>query len=103
MVEHQLRSRGVRDENVLAAMGRVPREDFVPGSLAGEAYFDCALPIDCDQTISQPIIVGPFGPEYEQALYETHKIAGQPRPKILTGCRFVPLVTTNPMTNDKFA
>src|SRR4029453_9627725 len=38
-------------------MGRVPREAFVPEELAGEAYFDCALPIDCEQTISQPIIV----------------------------------------------
>jgi protein-L-isoaspartate(D-aspartate) O-methyltransferase len=57
MVERQLRARGVKDERVLAAMGRVPREAFVPASLAHEAYSDCALPIDCDQTISQPVIV----------------------------------------------
>ena len=30
MVEHQLRRRGIRDERVLEAMGRVPRELFVP-------------------------------------------------------------------------
>jgi protein-L-isoaspartate(D-aspartate) O-methyltransferase len=207
MVQHQLRARGIRDERVLAAMGRVPREAFVPETIAHEAYFDCALPIDCEQTISQPIIVammtealqlsgdekvleigtgsgyqaavlaelaaavysierhahlanhaqsllrrlayrnvfirtgdgslgwpeeapfdriiitaaadecppalfdqlaeggilvGPFGPSYEQALYATHKIGGHPQSKILTGCRFVPLITDDnrPMTSD---
>jgi protein-L-isoaspartate(D-aspartate) O-methyltransferase len=57
MVLHQLRARGIRDERVLAAMEKIPRQRFVPPSLAAEAYFDCALPIDCEQTISQPIIV----------------------------------------------
>jgi protein-L-isoaspartate(D-aspartate) O-methyltransferase len=200
MVKHQLRARGVRDPQVLAAMERVPREEFVPADIAYEAYDDRALPIDCDQTISQPIIVammtealqvagservleigtgsgyqtallaelaaevfsierhaelarraeqrlhdfgyrnvhirtgdgtlgwaeeapfdriivtaaaeecppalweqlaeggilvGPFGPSSEQALYETHKIGGQPQSRILTGCRFVPLVAEN--------
>ena len=57
MVERQLRARGIRDERVLAAMRRVPREAFVPADLTSEAYRDGALPIDCDQTISQPIIV----------------------------------------------
>src|SRR5437667_9281368 len=57
MVQHQLASRGVRDQQVLKAMGRVRREAFIPESLANEAYLDCALPIDCGQTISQPIIV----------------------------------------------
>ena len=198
MVQHQLASRGVRDQRVLQAMGRVRREAFIPQSLAGEAYADCALPIDCSQTISQPIIValmtealqlsgdekvheigtgcgyqaailaelaaavfsierhaelaqqakerlrelgyqnvfvrtgdgslgwpeeapfdriivtaaaekcppplwqqlreggvlvGPFGPAYEQALYAMHKIGGNPQSRILTGCRFVPLIT----------
>jgi protein-L-isoaspartate(D-aspartate) O-methyltransferase len=200
MVQHQLRARGIRDERVLAAMARVPREAFVPEKIAHEAYLDCALPIDCGQTISQPIIVGmmtealqltgdekvleigagsgyqaailaelaaavysierhaelarqaearlsqlgyrnvfvrtgdgslgwleespfdriivtaaseecppalwsqlaeggilvgPFGPPYEQALYETHKIGGRPQSKVLTGCRFVPLVSNH--------
>lgn len=57
MVERQLRSRGIRDERVLAAMSRIPREDFLPAEIAQEAYQDCALPIDCEQTISQPMIV----------------------------------------------
>jgi len=57
MVERQLRRRGITDERVLAAMGRVPRELFVPDNLAHLAYEDGALPIGFDQTISQPFIV----------------------------------------------
>ncbi len=197
MVERQLRPRGIRDQRVLAAMSRMPRELFVPPPIAYEAYRDNALPIDCEQTISQPIIVammtealqlsgsekvlevgtgsgyqtailaelagavcsierhaelsrqagerlarlgyanvwlrigdgsrgwaeeapfdriivtagsaecppdlwqqlaeggvlvGPFGPLAEQALYELRKIGGQPQSRLLTACRFVPLV-----------
>jgi len=199
MVERQLRPRGIRDQRVLNAMRRIPREAFVPESIADEAYLDGALPIDCNQTISQPVIVammtealqlignekvleigagsgyqtailadlaaevfsierhadlthqahqrlqelgyknvhlrtgdgslgwpdeaqfdrilvtaaaaecpralwdqlreggilvGPFGPPSEQVLYEIHKIGGQPKSKVLTGCRFVPLVSS---------
>jgi protein-L-isoaspartate(D-aspartate) O-methyltransferase len=199
MVQHQVRARGVKSQGVLAAMGRVPREAFVPESLASEAYFDCALPIDCEQTISQPVIVammtealelsgservleigagsgyqtailaelaasvfsierhaelarnaearlaelgyrnvairtcdgsagwpeeapfdriivtaaarecppalwdqlaeagilvGPFGPEAEQTLVAFRKLNGQRHSRVLTGCRFVPLVTS---------
>jgi protein-L-isoaspartate(D-aspartate) O-methyltransferase len=198
MVEHQLRGRGIRNERVLAAIGRVPRERFVPAAASDSAYADSALPIDCAQTISQPIIVammtealqltgaekvleigtgsgyqtailaelaaevfsverhaelsrqagellsslgyqnvllrvgdgslgwpeeapfdriiitagadecpprlweqlreggvlvGPFGPLSDQALYEIQKVAGQARSRFLTACRFVPLVS----------
>jgi protein-L-isoaspartate(D-aspartate) O-methyltransferase len=58
MVEHQLRRRGITDERVLAAMGRVPRELFVPEDVRRLAYEDGALPIGLGQTISQPFIVG---------------------------------------------
>jgi protein-L-isoaspartate(D-aspartate) O-methyltransferase len=57
MVERQLRRRGISDERVLAAMGRVPRELFVPESLRAYAYSDDALPIGECQTISQPFVV----------------------------------------------
>jgi protein-L-isoaspartate(D-aspartate) O-methyltransferase len=198
MVERQLRTRGIRDSRVLDAMRRVPREAFLPEEIAHEAYLDCALPIDCEQTISQPMIVammtealhlsgnekvleigtgsgyqtavlaelaaevfsierhgdlsrqaetrlsklgyrnvslrtgdgslgwaeeapfdriivtaagsecppalweqlreggvlvGPFGSSIEQTLYEMHKVGGKAKSKVLTGCRFVPLVT----------
>lgn len=48
---------GITDGRVLDAMGRVPRERFVPEHLASEAYADRALPIGDGQTISQPYIV----------------------------------------------
>jgi protein-L-isoaspartate(D-aspartate) O-methyltransferase len=57
MVERQLRRRGIRDERVLAAMGRVPRELFVPAHERRRAYADSALPIGFGQTISQPYVV----------------------------------------------
>jgi protein-L-isoaspartate(D-aspartate) O-methyltransferase len=57
MVERQLRRRGIHDERVLAAMGDVPRELFVPESERRRAYRDGALRIGEGQTISQPWIV----------------------------------------------
>jgi protein-L-isoaspartate(D-aspartate) O-methyltransferase len=57
MVEQQLKPRGIKDERVLAAMARVPREEFVPQNARAEAYEDGPLPIGYDQTISQPYIV----------------------------------------------
>lgn len=57
MVERQLRGRGIGDERVLAAMGSVPRERFVPEPIRDRAYADAALPIGAGQTISQPWIV----------------------------------------------
>ena len=57
MVEWQLHRRGIDDERVLKAMGRVPRELFVPAELRDDAYADAALPIGGGQTISQPYMV----------------------------------------------
>jgi protein-L-isoaspartate(D-aspartate) O-methyltransferase len=57
MVERQLRARGIRDELVLAAMGAVPRELFVPKPVRERSYEDIALPIGGGQTISQPYMV----------------------------------------------
>jgi protein-L-isoaspartate(D-aspartate) O-methyltransferase len=57
MVERQLRGRGIVDERVLAAMGEVPREEFVLEGHRSRAYSDSALPIGERQTISQPWIV----------------------------------------------
>jgi protein-L-isoaspartate(D-aspartate) O-methyltransferase len=57
MVEEQLRRRDIRDERVLEAMDRVPRELFVPAELRDRAYDDAALPIGHGQTISQPAMV----------------------------------------------
>ena len=57
MVEAQLRGRGITDERVLAVMGELPRERFLPSRFHGIAYADAAAPIDEGQTISQPYIV----------------------------------------------
>jgi protein-L-isoaspartate(D-aspartate) O-methyltransferase len=53
----RLRTEGIRDEQVLAAMAAVPRHIFVDEALASRAYEDTALPIGAGQTISQPYIV----------------------------------------------
>jgi len=47
----------IKDEKVLSAMGRVPRELFVSSAHQQAAYEDRPLPIDLGQTISQPLIV----------------------------------------------
>ena len=57
MVNVQLRERGIRDERVLAAMGKVPREAFIAPEHARDAYGDGPLPIGAGQTVSQPYMV----------------------------------------------
>lgn len=57
MVRRQIAARGVSDEALLQALRTVPREAFVPDHLAAMAYQDSPLPIEADQTISQPYIV----------------------------------------------
>jgi len=57
MVAEQLRARDISDERVLAAMERVPREEFLPVGARDHAYDDAALPIAAGQTMSQPYIV----------------------------------------------
>jgi len=47
----------IKDERVLGAMGRVPRELFVSSAHSQAAYEDRPLPIELGQTISQPLIV----------------------------------------------
>ncbi len=53
----RLRDQGIVDEIVLAAMYEVPRHLFVDEALASRAYDDVSLPINYEQTISQPYIV----------------------------------------------
>ena len=57
MVETQIAARGIKDKNVLAAMRRVPRHEFVPSAMRRQAYCDWPLDIGYGQTISQPYIV----------------------------------------------
>jgi len=57
MVNAQIRARGINDQRVLRAMEKVPRHLFVDEGLIDQAYNDNPLPIDRQQTISQPYIV----------------------------------------------
>jgi protein-L-isoaspartate(D-aspartate) O-methyltransferase len=57
MVTQQLIRRGVHDQHVLQAMREIPRHLFVPPEHQAMAYEDMPLPIGCDQTISQPLMV----------------------------------------------
>jgi protein-L-isoaspartate(D-aspartate) O-methyltransferase len=57
MVDWQIEARSIKDPNVLMAMRVVPRHFFVPQAQQRFAYTDRALPIDDQQTISQPYIV----------------------------------------------
>jgi protein-L-isoaspartate(D-aspartate) O-methyltransferase len=53
----ELRSKGITDENVLGAIGRVPRHIFMDDAFMKHAYQDKAFPIAAGQTISQPYTV----------------------------------------------
>lgn len=57
MVERQLRRRGISEPEILDAFLAVPREAFVARNVAHLAYGDHPLPIESEQTISQPYIV----------------------------------------------
>lgn len=58
MVEGQLRPQGVNDPAVLAAMGGVRRELFVPEQLAAHAYIDRAIAIGGGRMLSEPSVIG---------------------------------------------
>ncbi|MGB7650747.1 MAG: protein-L-isoaspartate(D-aspartate) O-methyltransferase [Gallionella sp.] len=88
MVE-RLRAQGIQDDAVLAAMFAVPRHLFVDEALASRAYDDVSLPINFNQTISQPYIVA--------RMIEILR-NGQPLKKVLeigTGCGYQAAVLAN--------
>lgn len=57
MVEELVRQYGIKDKQVLDALGAVPRHLFVREHLRSQAYGDFALPSEAEQTISQPFVV----------------------------------------------
>jgi len=67
-----LRNGGVTDTRVLAAIERTPREAFVEETFVDQAYANQALPINCGQTISQPVVVGLMSQALE--IGERHKV-----------------------------
>ena len=69
----KLRQKGIIDEAVLSAIGKVPRHVFFDGALVGHAYEDKAFPIGEGQTISQPFTVA----------FQTEKLMVRPGHKVL--------------------
>jgi len=53
----KLRKLGVTNHHVLSILEKIPRERFIDKELSYKAYQNNALPIDCNQTISQPAVV----------------------------------------------
>lgn len=54
---NSIRTKGINDEQVLAAINNISRHDFVQQIMIPHAYKDVALPIGYGQTISQPYTV----------------------------------------------
>jgi protein-L-isoaspartate(D-aspartate) O-methyltransferase len=73
MVKEQMVARGINGERILAALRKVPREEFVPEHLRTASYTDQPLPIGYDQTISQPYIVA----------FMTEELRPQPQDRVL--------------------
>jgi len=71
MVERQLRRRGIQDRRVLAAMGEIRREEFLPLEERVASYRDEPAPIGYGQTISQPFMTALMAQELELQGTET--------------------------------
>jgi len=69
----KLRIKGIKDEKLLQAIGKVPRHAFFDNALLGHAYEDKAFPIGHGQTISQPYTVA----------FQTEKLSIKPGDKVL--------------------
>ncbi|MFH1651787.1 MAG: protein-L-isoaspartate(D-aspartate) O-methyltransferase [Chloroflexota bacterium] len=101
----------IRDKRVLAAMSRVPREQFVPAEVRHQAYEDRPLPIGLEQTISQPYIIALMTEALELAGgekvlevgtgsgYQTALLAGLAA-RVITVERLAPLMAQARMTLD---
>jgi protein-L-isoaspartate(D-aspartate) O-methyltransferase len=58
MIDSQLRTSGINEPWVLAAMARVPREDFVPDNAKAAAYTDRAVPLGNGRFLAAPVVQG---------------------------------------------
>ena len=68
----ELREAGISDSNVLSAIEKIPREIFIPEYFKNQAYENIALPINENQTISQPFVVAKMTQLLE--LNKSHKV-----------------------------
>ena len=115
----QLRKLGIVNHQVLSILERIPREKFIDKGLFYKAYKNDALPIDCNQTISQPAVVAKMtellepnkllnvleigtGSGYQTSILsklfkriytiERHKILMEKAKKILTNLKIINIV-----------
>jgi protein-L-isoaspartate(D-aspartate) O-methyltransferase len=58
MIDSQLRTSGINEPWVLAAMMRVPREDYVPAAMKSAAYIDRAIPLGGGRALAAPVVHG---------------------------------------------
>jgi protein-L-isoaspartate(D-aspartate) O-methyltransferase len=56
MIDSQLRTSGINDPSVLAAMAKVPREEHVPAAARGHAYIDRAIPLGAGRALPAPLV-----------------------------------------------
>lgn len=56
MIDSQLRTSGVNEPWVLAAMANVAREDFVPPAMRDAAYIDRAIPLEGGRALASPLV-----------------------------------------------
>ena len=77
----ELRESGINDSNVLSSIEKIPREKFIPKNFRNQAYENIALPINENQTISQPFVVAKMTQLLE--LNKSHKVL-----EIGTGSRY---------------
>lgn len=95
LVETAIIANGVKDPRVIAAIRNTPRHEFVASNQRQQAYFDMALPIGEDQTISSPFIVA----------YMTESLLPKPTDRVLeigTGSGYQAAVLS-PLVKDVFS
>jgi protein-L-isoaspartate(D-aspartate) O-methyltransferase len=76
MVESQLRPQGVSDPAVIAAMGRIPREKFLPGHTRPLAYVDRAVSIGEGRFLSAPAVLGQLLTEMQPEVGQRALVVG---------------------------
>jgi protein-L-isoaspartate(D-aspartate) O-methyltransferase len=76
MIDSQLRTSGVNEPWVLAAMARVAREDFVPESAKAAAYIDRAIPLGNGRSLAAPVVHGMMLTEARPAPDDTTLLVG---------------------------